>query len=137
VLRRHTYFATTILAYYEYLKHESTNQIKHPSETRKKGQKNMDEETYNDEKLKQIYAKVVEEPNKYSPKKGFIKCPECGEEILMIPTLRVMNEAIENHVHIHRKQLKTEPIKEHQKAIYIRLTLMSQVLQQACRPQMS
>jgi len=90
----------------------------------------------NEEKLKQLYAKVVEEPNQHLPKKGFIKCPECGEEILMIPTLRAMNEAIENHVHIHREQLKTEPIEEHQKAIHIRLKLMSQVLQQACRPQL-
>jgi hypothetical protein len=97
----------------------------------------MDEETYDDEKLEQIYQKVVEAPNKNCLKRGFIKCPECGEEILMIPTLRVMNDAIENHVHKHKEQLKDDPIKEHQMAISIRLCLTGQVLQQACNLQIS
>jgi hypothetical protein len=84
-----------------------------------------------------LYAKAVEEPNKNSPKRGFVKCPECGEEILMVPTLRVMNQAIETHVQIHKEQLKENPIKEHSKAIRIRLTLMGQVLKQAGRLQAS
>ncbi len=96
---------------------------------------NVENTTYDAEKLKALYQKVVEEPKKVIPKKGFIKCPECGEEILMIPTLRVMNEAIENHVRLHKDQLKDDPIKMHQKAISIRLTLMGQVLQLACRQQ--
>ena len=89
------------------------------------------------ENLEQIYLRVVEEPNKNYSKKGLIKCPECGEEILMIPTLRIMNNAIERHIHIHKEQLKNEPIKKHQTAINIRLDLMSQVLKQACRFQFS
>lgn len=92
---------------------------------------------FDNENLKQIYLRTIEEPNKDCSKRGFIRCPECGEEILMIPTLRVMNSAIENHVHVHKEQLKTDPIKEHQTAISIRLDLMSQVLQQACRLQIS
>ena len=97
----------------------------------------MENITFDEEKLKALYQKVVVEPKRTFIKKGFIKCPECGAEILMIPTLRVMNEAIENHVRFHKEQLKADPIKVHQKAISIRLALMGQVLQQACRPQMS
>jgi hypothetical protein len=89
------------------------------------------------QRITDLYAKAVEEPNKNSPKRGFVKCPECGEEILMVPTLRVMNQAIETHVQIHKEQLKENPIKEHSKAIRIRLTLMGQVLKQAGRLQAS
>jgi hypothetical protein len=97
----------------------------------------MTQATYDEEKLRAIYQKVIEEPNKNVAKKGFIRCPECGEEILMIPTLKVMNEAIENHVRKHKEQLIEHPIKEHQTAIFIRLSLMEQVLQYACKPQVS
>jgi hypothetical protein len=93
----------------------------------------MTEMTYNEEKLRAIYEKVIETPNKNSPKKGFIICPECGEEILMIPTLKVMSEAIENHVQKHKSQLRGNPIKGHQVAIFVRLSLMTQVLQQSCK----
>ncbi len=53
-----------------------------------------------------------------------ITCPECGENILMIPTLYKMVEAIENHVRLHRKQGSTCA-----RAILVDLT--QQVLQQA------
>jgi hypothetical protein len=88
---------------------------------------------YEDEVLRQMYEKVVEEPNRDYVRRGFIKCPECCEEILMVPTLRKMNEAIENHVRIHKELLKANPILEHQKAIHIRLVLAEQVLQQAAK----
>ena len=52
----------------------------------------------NDAHLRQMYLKVVSEPNHDCFKTGFIKCPECSEEILMNPSLRAMNEAIETHV---------------------------------------
>jgi hypothetical protein len=97
----------------------------------------FDEVSFDNEKLEQIYLKVVEMPNKNSLKRGFIKCPQCGEEILMIPTLRVMNDAIENHVRKHKELLKDDPIKEHRIAIGIRLSLTGQVLQQACNLQIS
>jgi hypothetical protein len=93
--------------------------------------------TFDEDRLKEIYDKVVEEPNENSCKKGFIKCPECDEEILLIPTLRVMNCAIENHVHKHKEQLKDNPIIEHRTAIAVRLALFSQVLQKACKIQLS
>lgn len=88
---------------------------------------------YYEEKLKLIYQKVVQEPNTNSARKGFIKCPNCGEEILMVPTLRIMNQAIENHIDKHKEQLKEDPIKEHETAIFIRLSLMKQVLQYTCK----
>lgn len=93
----------------------------------------MTELTFDESRLREIYLKVVEEPNKCSYRKDCIKCPECGEEILMIPTLRVMNQAIENHIHRHKEELRDAPIKEHQIAITIRLALVCQVLQQATK----
>lgn len=55
----------------------------------------------NDEKLKQMYVKVIG-PNLGPIQKGLIKCPECNEEILITPALRKMNEAIEKHVQLHK-----------------------------------
>ena len=92
---------------------------------------------FDDEKLIAIYQKVVEQPNRNAVKKGIIRCPDCGEEILMIPTLRVMHIAIENHVHKHKEQLKDDPISAHQTAILIRLSLMGQVLRYACKQEVS
>ncbi len=100
-----------------------------------KGHSNLTQSTFDTERLKYLYRCAVEEPNIAFSKRGFIKCPECGAEILMIPTLRVMNCAIENHVRHHKAQLKTDLIKRQQTAIRIRLSLMNQVLQQACRLQ--
>ena len=97
----------------------------------------MTDLAYDENKLKELYERAVELPNKNVPSKGFIRCPECGEEILMIPTLRVMSEAIENHVRKHKELLKDTPIREHQIAIFVRLSLMTQVLQLSCKPQFS
>jgi hypothetical protein len=98
----------------------------------------MAEIIYDNNKLKMLYEKVIEAPNKdCPPKRGFIKCPECGEEILMIPTLRVMSDAIENHVQWHKQNLMNDPIKAHKTAIMVRLDLLGQVLQQACQIQVS
>jgi hypothetical protein len=88
---------------------------------------------YDEEKLKLIYQKVVQAPNINFARKGFIKCPNCGEEILMVPTLRIMNQAIETHIDKHKEQLKADPIKEHETAIFIRLSLMRQVLGYTCK----
>ncbi len=97
----------------------------------------MTEIIYDESKLKEMYEKVVEVPNKGLPKKGFVICPECGEDILMIPTLRMMSEAIENHIQKHKEHLKNDPIRMHQTAIFVRLSLMTQVLEQSCKPQIS
>jgi hypothetical protein len=97
----------------------------------------LDEVYFDNEKLGQMYYKVVEAPNKNSLKRGFIKCPQCGEEILVIPTLRVMNNAIESHVRKHKDLLKDDLIKGYHMAISIRLSLTGQVLQQVCNLQIS
>ncbi len=86
-----------------------------------------------DERLRQLYMKVVTEPNYGYLKKGFIKCPECGEEILLLLSLRMMNDAIENHVKAHKKLLKANTLLMHSKSIDIRLDLAQQVLLQASR----
>ena len=58
---------------------------------------------FNEEKVLEIYQRVVVEPNRNVVRRGYVCCPECGEEILLIPTLRVMGEAIENHIQKHRE----------------------------------
>jgi hypothetical protein len=90
---------------------------------------------FNDEKIEEIYLRAVEEPNLNVVHEGFVRCPECCEEILMIPTLRVMGEAIENHVCKHREALKTDPVRAHRTAISVRLALVGQVLDQSCKTQ--
>ena len=92
---------------------------------------------YDDERLGFLYERVVGVPNKDFARRGFIRCPECGEEILLIPTLRVMNEAIENHVNLHKEQLKDAPIRGRQVAIFARLALTIQTLKQIYRLQES
>lgn len=86
-----------------------------------------------EEKLSQMYLKVVIEPNQSYLKKECIKCPECGEEILMIRSLKMMNEAIENHVNIHKKLPHDNSIEMRCKSINMRLDLAQQVLKQASR----
>jgi len=93
-------------------------------------------EVYNNESLREMYLKVVAEPNDSYLKKGFIKCPECGEEILMIPTLREMSTAIQNHVKTHKELLRDSPLLKQQTAMHVRLDLAQQVLQQASFPQL-
>lgn len=78
-------------------------------------------------KLKQMYDKVVGQ--NHTCKKGFIKCPDCGEEILITPTLRKMNEAIENHIQLHKKKTELKPLLDYSKPITIRISLARQTLE--------
>ncbi len=80
-------------------------------------------------KIKEIYSKVIASNSTYI-KKGYIKCPECGEEILIIPTLTKMNEAIENHIQLHRQELGNNPLVKYIKPINIRLALAKQTIKQ-------
>jgi hypothetical protein len=93
--------------------------------------------SFSDEKLEEIYQRVIDEPNRNTVHRGFVRCPECGEEILMIPTLRVMGEAIENHIQKHRETLKANPVRAHRTAIAVRLALVGQVLRQSCKAQIT
>ena len=61
----------------------------------------------------------------------FIRCPECGEKILMVPTLEEMIEAIDHHVSSHRKQPDADLAVAHLKAPTICMELTKQVLQRA------
>jgi thiamine monophosphate kinase len=65
------------------------------------------------------------------PRMKCIRCPECGEEILMVPTLGKMIELIENHVSSHRRQPNTDVTVTRLKTPSIRTDLTKQVLQQA------
>ncbi len=88
----------------------------------------MTEVLFGDDELKALYEKAILEPNKAGAKLPCIKCPLCGVEILMVPMLRAMNVAIENHVDAHKQALQASPIKQQRTAITVRLSLTQQVL---------
>jgi hypothetical protein len=58
----------------------------------------------------------------------YIRCPDCGEQILMMPSLSEMIEAIENHLSTHGTQAKLNPIVHHLKEPVIEESLAKQVL---------
>ncbi len=60
-----------------------------------------------------------------------IRCPECGEPILMLPTLGKMIEAIENHISLHKKLPDEDRSVTQLRRPFIRDSLTEQVLQQA------
>jgi hypothetical protein len=82
-----------------------------------------------DKKLRAIYEKVIDSGSEV--KKGFIKCPECGEEILITAALNKMNEAIENHVDLHKAIPESNLLLKYTKPINIRLALARQILQKS------
>jgi DNA-directed RNA polymerase subunit RPC12/RpoP len=84
----------------------------------------------NPENNEQSAENVNQITEQLSPKK-YIRCPECGEEILMVPTLREMIEAIENHITSHKKHPNNEATLAHVKTPRIRIELTQQVLLQA------
>ena len=65
------------------------------------------------------------------PQIKYIRCPECGEKILMVPTLGEMIDAIDLHVSTHRKQPNAEVAVAHLKTPTICMELTKQVLQRA------
>ncbi len=61
----------------------------------------------------------------------YIRCPECGEKIPMVPTLGQMIEAINIHVTTHRKHPHADVTEPHLKTPTIRIELTKQVLERA------
>ena len=64
-------------------------------------------------------------PNRY------IRCPDCGEQILMMPNLTEMIQSIETHLSTHDAQAKLNPIVAHLKEPVIEESLAEQVLMTA------
>jgi hypothetical protein len=61
-----------------------------------------------------------------------IKCT-CGKEIMMVPNVKVMNEAIETHVLEHIKDIKS-PKEAEAEAERVRNDLIIKVLEKASEP---
>ncbi len=60
-----------------------------------------------------------------------IRCPDCGEQILMVPDLTQMIEAIENHIATHKDPHSDYPRQDslqHPQAPVLREDLTEQVL---------
>ena len=77
-----------------------------------------------------MYGNIESEENSHQK---FIRCPDCGEQILMVPVLAEMIESIENHISTHKNHgeyPKQDPI-QHPKAPCIREDLTEQVLMRA------
>ena len=60
----------------------------------------------------------------------FIRCPDCGEKILLVPNLALMIEAIERHSSTHKACPNRDGVFS-QKPGYIRQNLTEQVLTNA------
>jgi|PlaIllAssembly_1097288.scaffolds.fasta_scaffold803575_1 hypothetical protein len=76
-----------------------------------------------------IKGNVGEEGNMSSPNR-YIRCPDCGEQILMVPVLSQMIESIENHLSTHKDHsdhVNHDPI-QHPKTPCINEDLADQVL---------
>ena len=73
---------------------------------------------------------INEKSNHQTPQK-YVRCPECGEAILMVPTLNEMITSIENHITSHRKHPHEDLTLAHLKKPVIQLDLAQQVLLQA------
>jgi len=80
-------------------------------------------------------ANVGKEPEEASPQNlRYIRCPDCGEEIMMVPVLAQMIESIENHMTTHKEHKehsKHDLTIPHPKTPFIRENLTEQVLTRA------
>src|SRR5664280_2124558 len=83
-----------------------------------------------EESTKQSKDKNNKTINQQSPKK-YIRCPECGEAILMVPSLDEMIASIDNHLTYHRKHPHNDLIVAHLKKPGLQLDLAQQALLQA------
>ena len=81
---------TTIQAYYEHLNPQSVQMVKHRC---------LSMEINNE--CNEHSKENINTSNQETPKK-YIRCPECGEAILMVPTLNEMIASIENHIISHK-----------------------------------
>jgi adenine-specific DNA methylase len=60
-----------------------------------------------------------------------IKCPVCGKEILLVPNVKLMSEAIEAHVETHKQKIKDPQVEKEVERI--REDLIAQVLEKASK----
>jgi hypothetical protein len=83
-----------------------------------------------DESTKQSKDNSDKKINQQSPKK-YIRCPECGEAILMVPSLDEMIASIDDHLTSHRKQPHNDLTVAHLKKPALQLDLAQQALLKA------
>ncbi len=61
-----------------------------------------------------------------------IKCPSCGKEIMLIPNVKLMSKAIEDHAETHKEKVKGRKAGE-EEAEGIRNDLIRQALEKAAK----
>jgi hypothetical protein len=83
-----------------------------------------------DESTKQPKDNSNKTVNQQTQKK-YIRCPECGEAILMVPSLDEMIASIENHLTSHRKHPQNDLTVAHLKKPALQLDLAQQALLKA------
>lgn len=83
-----------------------------------------------DESSKQSKDENNKTINQQIPKK-YIRCPECGEPILMVPSLDEMITSIENHLTSHRSHPHNDLTVAHLKKPALQLDLAQQALLKA------
>jgi len=73
----------------------------------------------------------TDKPSNTQTLNRYIRCPECGEQIQMVPVLSQMIQNIETHLETHREQSKTDLTVPQINELCIRDNLTEQVLQRA------
>ncbi len=61
----------------------------------------------------------------------YIRCPECGEQIPMVPVLSEMIQNIESHLEIHKENERRDTTLPRVNELFIQDSLTEQVLQRA------
>ena len=61
----------------------------------------------------------------------YVRCPECGEQIPMVPVLSQMIQNIEDHLETHRQNQQSDLTVPQINELYIQDSLTEQVLQRA------
>lgn len=80
-----------------------------------------------DEKSNQISNRTVSDSQQI---RSFVKCPLCGQELLIASPLFKMNQVIEDHIELHRAGYPSGSFLEAVMALRIRLSLMWLVIDQ-------
>ncbi len=80
--------------------------------------------------VKKLPIRIANKKTTLNDKAPVIKCSSCGAEIMVVPNVKLMSEAIEAHVAKHKLKVKN-PVKAEAEADQIRDDLIAQIFDAA------
>ncbi len=80
--------------------------------------------------VKNLPIRTISKKISVNEKLPVIKCCSCGAEIIVVPNVKLMSEAIETHVEKHRAKMRNSA-KAEAEAEHIRDDLITQVFDKA------